>query len=119
MTRKEVIKKLKEILHILQGATETEDVVCYITSDDKEWLESCINLLEVDEEYDEVLKILGRKEPADVAPVIHAKWIEYPHEWGRNYENSDFECSNCHKDISMFYATNYCPNCGAKMDKED
>lgn len=48
MTREEVIKKLKEVL---QEATETENAVCYINSDDKEWLEFCINSLEVDEAY--------------------------------------------------------------------
>lgn len=48
MTRKEAIEKLKEVL---QEATETENSVCYITSDDAEWLKYCINSLETSTEY--------------------------------------------------------------------
>ena len=55
-------------------------------------------------------------ETEDVTPVVHAKWIEHEHEWGRNYENSDYECSHCHNIISMFYDTDWCPNCGVRMD---
>lgn len=57
---------------------------------------------------------------ADVAPVRHAKWIEYPR---AHY----FKCSECkytvpHKKaalISGYRQYNYCPHCGAKMDRED
>lgn len=51
---------------------------------------------------------------ADVAPIVHAHWIsKNPHgyEW-------IFVCSNC--DYIDGYPfndrSNYCPNCGAKMD---
>lgn len=48
---------------------------------------------------------------ADVAPVVHAKWIicsdgYYPY------------CSNCRKEPKGGMS-NYCPYCGAKMDLED
>lgn len=49
------------------------------------------------------------KEPtADVAEVMHAKWIKH--------EGYD-ECEVCHS--KTIYGSNYCPNCGARMDKED
>lgn len=57
--------------------------------------------------------------PADVAPVVHARWIH------SRYEDcsEQFElvkCSQCnHEAYAMaFYVRggNYCPNCGAKMD---
>lgn len=46
---------------------------------------------------------------ADVAPVRHGRWKRY----GKNLG----ECSECGEVVSV--RNNYCPNCGAKMDKED
>ena len=43
-----------------------------------------------------------------VDPVKHGKWIEYPISDGMN------QCSVC--GILRFGDSNYCPNCGAKMD---
>lgn len=59
---------------------------------------------------------------ADVAPVVHGRWIHSRYE-----DCSDqFElvkCSQCnHEAYAMaFYVRggNYCPNCGAKMDGGD
>lgn len=59
--------------------------------------------------------------PADVAPVIHARWHytgTYPH---RVY------CPNCNREflpnmewIGIYdIPTNYCPCCGAKMDESE
>ena len=45
---------------------------------------------------------------ADVAPVRHGHWIEC------NY-GLMFECSEC-KYPTEYSLTDYCPNCGAKMD---
>ena len=59
---------------------------------------------------------------ADVAPVVHARWIH------SRYEDcsEQFElvkCSQCnHEAYAMaFYVRggNYCPNCGTKMDGGD
>ena len=45
---------------------------------------------------------------ADVAPVRHGRWIEKaPHPY----------CSECF--VECRDKTPYCPNCGARMDKED
>lgn len=47
---------------------------------------------------------------ADVAPVVHGKW-----RWtGSDKWNDCYECSKCGK-ISLD-DSNFCPNCGAKMD---
>ena len=48
--------------------------------------------------------------PADVAPVVHGKWI-YDH-W------CEFKCSICgHWSNTIPRGKEkYCPNCGAKMD---
>ena len=46
---------------------------------------------------------------ADVAPVVHGRWIMHDDEFGLTCE-----CSACH--IETMEDGNYCPNCGAKMD---
>ena len=47
--------------------------------------------------------------PADVAPVRHGKWL--------HRKNGVAYCSECEVD-TVEDETNYCPNCGAKMDLE-
>ena len=58
---------------------------------------------------------------ADVAPVLHGRWIEYtkviiPEPYNK-WEQA-WKCSECGFDDG-FVAYNYCPNCGAKMDGGD
>ena len=43
-------------------------------------------------------------------PVRHGKWREYPIADGMN------QCSIC--GVLRFEESNYCPNCGARMDEE-
>lgn len=56
---------------------------------------------------------------ADVAPVRHGYW-EFP-----IFTDSDdgldprVKCSECGSVEAAFARWKYCPNCGAKMDKED
>ena len=47
---------------------------------------------------------------ADVAPVRHGKWL--------HRKNGVAYCSECEVD-TVEDETEYCPNCGAKMDLED
>ena len=54
---------------------------------------------------DEITKLPA----ADVAPVRHGRWKRY----GKNLG----ECSECGEIVSV--RSNYCPNCGAKMDGGD
>ena len=51
---------------------------------------------------------------ADVAPVVHGRWI---HD-GRRIESGIDWChgSECGKSDNFCARTNYCHNCGAKMD---
>lgn len=51
---------------------------------------------------------------ADVAPVRHGRWIMFD---PKNAESK--ECSVCGYLFSRLHPSNYCPNCGARMDKED
>lgn len=41
-------------------------------------------------------------------------WIEHPHETGENWEYSKYECSECH--VWEEDDSDYCPNCGARME---
>ena len=54
---------------------------------------------------------------ADVAPVVHGRWI---HDGCRIEGGIDWcHCSECGKSDNFCARTNYCPNCGAKMDGGD
>ena len=54
----------------------------------------------------------------EAEPVKHGKWIGHLNELFPSETTQ--ECSVCHKEeyISLFH-DNYCPYCGAKMDKEE
>ena len=59
---------------------------------------------------------LANLEKADVVPVVHGKWKKIG-VWGRVYR-----CNQCGNFLDFDGAnagrgdTNFCPNCGAKMD---
>ena len=62
----------------------------------------------------EAEEAVHRLPAADVAPVVHGKWTITM----RLVENA--VCSNCGRYFQSYYeAYRYCPNCGAKMDKEE
>ena len=57
-----------------------------------------------------VFRAINRQVAADVAPVVHGRWVEYQIppiiccsncDWATGTEEKNFQ---------------YCPNCGAKMD---
>lgn len=62
--------------------------------------------------------ILMRMPAADVAPVVHARWIHTQTEeddWGHSFHH--WHCSACGRFVgSNPEYDNYCPSCGAKMD---
>lgn len=70
-----------------------------------------------------ICKYYENTERVDVAPVVHARWIE---------DGDDYICSNCNEIVFPCVSGwqmdktlkegktywNYCPHCGAKMDEE-
>ena len=52
---------------------------------------------------------------ADVKEVKHGQWSWYTISKDY-YIDIKYECSQCH--YTEQYATDFCPNCGAQMDKE-
>lgn len=64
--------------------------------------------------YKEVMNTIRNHIVPPVAPARKkGKWKEYPHEWGDNWQYSDYECSICHD--RAHFDTDFCPNCGADM----
>ena len=52
---------------------------------------------------------------ADVKPVAHGKWLSAGHDGWSYY----IRCTACNSLFGDMNKLKYCPNCGAKMDKED
>jgi len=71
----------------------------------REWLYE-----HLEQEFD-ILRSVSGKPTIDAEPVRHGKWIEYPTADGMN------QCSAC--GILRFGESNYCPQCGARMDEDD
>ena len=62
-----------------------------------------------------VKTLLFRQPAADVAEVVHGRWI-----WNEEGEidwEQFYRCSNCGN--KEYWESNFCPNCGAKMDLEE
>ena len=58
----------------------------------------------------------------DAVEVVHGRWIHDQVEWSSPFIDSQpiwadvMQCSVCKEYIEGSHGTNYCPNCGAKMD---
>lgn len=64
--------------------------------------------------YDDCVEAILKAPAADVAPVVHGRWIEKTVPEGCRY----FECSNCgaHENRHTAIKGYYCWRCSAKMD---
>ena len=61
---------------------------------------------------EDAIYVLDTIPAADVAPVRHGRWIASHDEF--------CQCSLCKYPVyAAWNTTNYCPNCGAKMDGGD
>lgn len=64
------------------------------------------------ETFNNVLKTIDEIQGADVAPVVHAKWLM------RTLKNkTDLVCSHCSLVMNVEFP--YCPDCGARMDMDE
>ena len=59
------------------------------------------------QQMDVILVIVDEQPTADVVEVRHGRWVDSSNGW---------MCSECEQDNT--YAKPWCPNCGARMDKE-
>lgn len=68
--------------------------------------------------FDELETDIAGMTTADVAQVVHGRWIRLGLGGNKRKNCSTiFECSACKRCVP--HISDYCPNCGAKMDKED
>ena len=84
----------------------------YIKKEDIEQkIQDGLNNLVLGHDAIEVLGMIYVMPAADVAPVVHGRWMITE---GR-IENA--VCSNCGRHFQSYYEEyHYCPRCGAKMD---
>lgn len=72
-------------------------------------LEKAKRLLHIEYAY-AAEKLLDEVPVADVAPVVHGRWVSFHSEVAGDIQY----CSAC--EIGFAAKTDYCPHCGAKMD---
>lgn len=60
--------------------------------------------------FEKAAQMLEKLPAADVAPVVHGRWVPFHSEAAGDIQY----CSAC--EIGFAAKTDYCPNCGAKMD---
>lgn len=63
--------------------------------------------------YGDLAYMMSTIKPADVAPVVHSRW---------EYKCGEIRCPECGNRIcriDLSGCLNFCPNCGAKMDREE
>ena len=65
----------------------------------------------------EILLRLKDFPAADVAPVVHGRWIPFEH-WVHKTFWKGKACSVCNANIGHKTVFKFCPNCGARMDGE-
>lgn len=69
--------------------------------------------------FEKAAQMLEKLPAADVAPVVHGKWVHIPQTLNTL---SQLRCPFCgwwSLDPSIDGAYNYCPNCGAIMEGSD
>lgn len=77
--------------------------------------------------FSEAKLTLDKMPTVDAVPVVHGKWIienTYPTSIGTHCDNCGWAWSNGIDAVKLnpvfsLIKTNYCPNCGAKMDGEE
>ena len=58
---------------------------------------------------------LESQKAADVEPVVRGEWIEEEFKHSRENWDVEYKCSACGK--VRYSISNYCPNCGAHMER--
>ena len=72
----------------------------------------------MEDDFKKAIKKIPKGIIADVAPVVHGRWIGKP-----ICGNDNCRCSECgswhhiHANLRGEIMQKYCPNCGAKMDE--
>ena len=87
----------------------------YITKEQALQIANYVDLFPIGEINECLRKEIENIPAADVAPVKHGKWIRMD-----NDGEAISKCSVCKFPVSTFWnESNYCPDCGSKMDLEE
>lgn len=81
----------------------------------KEQLEALISRY-APESYGVVNKLINQLPTIEAEPIKHGRWIE--ERSGKVLDLVKYHCSECGR-WQTWSNFPYCPNCGAKMDKEE
>ena len=73
--------------------------------------QSCAGIIDGGDFCNISANMLRKIPAADVVEVQHGRW-----KWDGFVYDAPWQCSEC--GTFSEYESNYCPNCGAKMDKE-
>ena len=74
-----------------------------------DWCRSCV--------INSVLEKLREFPAADVAPVRRGRWRWVAYD--ANPKIGNWHCTYCNRIPKSFQKEDFCPHCGAKMDKEE
>lgn len=108
-TTKEMVAECKNVIDQIVGRTDNGESGIYADA------------------YNDLAEDFHRIPAADVAPVVHGRWEGYTHsrycgkdEYGEPIYRDGivYYCSNPKCRRKTVIKENYCPACGAKMDKE-
>jgi hypothetical protein len=88
-----------------------EDAIDYLTTS-MNWFDADGIETSEEEKRADITELVNGVSSADVAPVRHGRWEVIDAEEPRRYG-----CSEC-KRLS-WHMENYCPNCGAKMERSE
>ena len=66
---------------------------------------------------EEAVMSVRRIPAADVTPVRHGRWRWITYD--ANPKIGNWHCTYCNRIPKSFQKEDFCPNCGAEMDKED
>lgn len=73
--------------------------------------------------WNNAIEIIQNAPTIDAVPVVHGRWeiVKRKNIW--DVETAVHECSVCKrftvKNVGIMRTSNYCPNCGARMDGEN
>lgn len=77
------------------------------------------------QQMDVILAIVDAQPAADVVEVRHGRWFFTEYEFftcsvcGESYYNGAESTAQAESYLNSGHTYKYCPNCGARMDKED
>ena len=96
---------------LLRGKTDHEMISTHLI-----WNAPTIETVTADEEVKVVARIAAKLEEQAknyYAPIRHGHW-----EHGKDVFGVYYQCSECGSQYHIGYEFNYCPECGAKMNKD-